>query len=428
MTAIHALPAAGRMPPHPRDKHDHRSWLRRIPPVYSPLSLDALADALASAVRDDSRPHLAAKLCGMYDADEALLTDSGTHALQLALLLATRITRGPNIVALPAYCCFDVATAAVGAGARIMLYDVDPHTLAPDLESFEAAMSCGASAVVVAPLYGVPVDWAALEACAARFGALLIEDAAQGFGSSLRGALLGSHGRLSVLSFGRGKGWTGGRGGALLARGGALEILGHHHEFAPQSSPPLDGLLRAAVQWAAGRPSLYALPASVPWLHLGETRYHDPMPIRELPRAAATLLERSFPLAAHEAEVRRRTASAYTRSLACVDHMKFSRRVRFIQPAAHSTPGYLRFPLRLSHGIAGLPDSERAEWLGMARGYPTTLGDVRAVRRRLHTIRGTDRWPGADDLVRELVTLPTHSYVEKEDREELAQLVCAYHA
>jgi dTDP-4-amino-4,6-dideoxygalactose transaminase len=395
--------------------------------VYSPLSFDALRDAVTDALLDDARPRLAKDLCAMYGADEALLVDSGTHALELALLLATRITRGPHIVALPAYSCFDVATAAVGAGARIMLYDIDPDTLAPDMTSFEATMSSGANVAVVAPLAGVPVDWNAIEACASRHGAMVIEDAAQGFGASFRGTSLGALGRLSVLSFGRGKGWTGGVGGALLARGGVLEMLGDGHMFVPGHSPALDGLLRAAVQWVAGRPSMYALPASLPWLHLGETRYQEPIPIRDMPRVAAGLLEGSLQLALDEAGVRRATAATYLRALACVDRMKFARRVRFVRPARESVPGYLRLPVRLSHGIAGMPDVERAEWLGVARGYPSTLGELRAVRRRLHTIRGADRWPGAEDLVRELVTLPTHSYVARNDRHELTRLVREYH-
>jgi dTDP-4-amino-4,6-dideoxygalactose transaminase len=288
-------------------------------------------------------------------------------------------------------------------------------------------MAFGAGVAVVAPLLGIPVDWAALEAAAARHGALLIEDAAQGFGSSHDDKPAGAHGRLSVLSFGRGKGWTGGLGGALLARRGILDMLGHEHDFEPGHSPMLGGLLRAAVQWAAGRPSLYALPASIPWLHLGETRYHDPDPIRELPRVAAGLLESSLPLALREADVRRRTADCYLRDLTSPEAARFARRAPFIQPPAGSTPGYLRLPIRLSHGLHALPDPARAAWLGAAPGYPSTLGELRAVRRRLHTIHGADRWPGAETLVRELLTLPTHSFVEPDDRTELTSLVQRYH-
>ena len=61
---------------------------------------------------------------------ELLLTDSGTSALALALQRAARERPGP--AALPAFCCYDIATAADVAGVPFVLYDVDPETLGPD--------------------------------------------------------------------------------------------------------------------------------------------------------------------------------------------------------------------------------------------------------------------------------------------------------
>jgi dTDP-4-amino-4,6-dideoxygalactose transaminase len=98
-----------------------------------------------------------------------------------------------------------------------VLYDLDPATLSPDPASLDRAMSAGAAALVVAHLYGFAVDLDLAARAAERTGALLIEDAAQGVGGSYRGVPLGKCGSLSVLSFGRGTGRTGGRGGALLA-------------------------------------------------------------------------------------------------------------------------------------------------------------------------------------------------------------------
>ena len=79
-------------------------------------------------------------------------------------------------------------------------------------ESLERALKRGAGVVVVAPLCGIPVDWDRVGRCLAPYGALAVEDAAQGHGAEWRGLPLGGLGTLSVLSFARGKGWTGGRG------------------------------------------------------------------------------------------------------------------------------------------------------------------------------------------------------------------------
>src|SRR5207237_3967531 len=250
----------------------------------SPLPLKAVWHTARRVFgsRRDSRPHVRDLLRALYAADDVVLTGTGTHALQMAIVAACRLAGKNLTVALPAFTCFDVATAAVGAGARIALYDVNPATLAPDLDSLRLTLSGGARIVVAAPLYGIPIDWEALEACAVDFGAVTIEDAAQGHGALWRDRPLGSLGRLSVLSFGRGKGWTSGSGGALFLRGGS-DLSDRNEDTAEQLGEP-DGLRECRVllgmwaQSAFGHPSVYSLPAALPWLHLGETRYHDPEP------------------------------------------------------------------------------------------------------------------------------------------------------
>ena len=186
------------------------------PATHLPQAFPSIFHAAVDALGEDPRGRLRAFLAERYLADEVVLVDSGTHALELAIrtahaAIANRSSGSvpPLTVALPAYSCYDLATAVIGANAQVELYDVNPQTLGPETRSFEAALGAGATVAVVAPLYGVPVDWDACSAVAARFGAVLIEDAAQGQGASWRGVPLGGVGGLSVLSFGRGKGWTG---------------------------------------------------------------------------------------------------------------------------------------------------------------------------------------------------------------------------
>jgi dTDP-4-amino-4,6-dideoxygalactose transaminase len=397
-------------------------------PMHTPLSYAALRSAATDMLpwRDDARPRLAALLAGLYDADDVLLLDCGTHALELALRLAMRYVGAqgaPTTVALPAYTCFDVATAAVGAGAKVALYDMDPRTLAPDLDSVEQVMVSGARIVVVAPLYGIPVDWDAIEACAMRHHAVVIEDAAQGYGSSWHGRPVGALGRLSVLSFGRGKGWTGGGGGALLARRGMIEALGPLNEFAPRAAPSFAGFLAATAQWTFGRPSLYGIPASLPWLHLGETRYRQPALSSGASRAAAGVIERSLALAACEVPRRQSNARALIAQIAGLASSHAANGIRAVRPPVESVPGYLRLPILLRGGGTALPDLRKAARLGICPGYPATLGSLAAIRQRMERGAGT-KWPGADELVRDLVTLPTHSLVTSREREEQVLLLC----
>ena len=87
----------------------------------------------------------------------------------------------------------------------------------------------------------------------------------------------------------------------------------------------------------------------------------------------------------------------------------------------------LRAMNRLDVQVAALgPDGPfaeplRARRLGVAPGYPTTLAALGAVRERLTRPHG--RWPGAEELVRGLVTLPTHSLVSAAERDEMLRLL-----
>jgi len=60
----------------------------------------------------------------------------------------------------------------------------------------------------------------------------------------------------------------------------------------------------------------------------------------------------------------------------------------------------------------------------VGKGYPTTLGVLPAVRERL--VGPETRWPGAEALVREIVTLPTHSRLNRDDKTRLVNFFERY--
>jgi dTDP-4-amino-4,6-dideoxygalactose transaminase len=177
-------------------------------------------------------------------------------------------------------------------------------------------------------------------------------------------------------------------------------------------------LLRATAQWALARPSRYRLAASIPWLGLGETRYHDPERPTAITCVAAALLEQTRAHAAREGLARRANAQRL------LDCLPASPHVRTVCPPAESTPGYLRLPLRMSRGLAGFADQTRAVRLGVMPSYPSTLASLPPVRAQL--ARVARPLPGAEQLVRELVTLPTHSLLTEGDRATLPRLLTDY--
>lgn len=372
-------------------------------PAWSPLTLGAVLAGVRAGWLGGGEParrELEAALDALYGPRALLLTDSGTSALTLALKASFAVTGAP--VVLPAYCCYDVATAADGAAVPFLLYDIDPTTLSPDGASLRRALEAGARTIVVAHLYGVPVDLAAVRLVAGEYGALVIEDAAQGSGCSWRGRPAGAHGDLGVLSFGRGKGVTGGKGGALLVNAEGLEApVAAAWEASTRVRRPrgsLRDLLLLAAQWAFGRPWLYWIPASLPFLGLGETRYRPTHPVGGISDLSAGVLRTTLPLA--PAEVRHRVAMAVRLrgGLPGVSH---------VAPPEGWTAGWLRYPVVLQRTAAAALNRYHSR-LGAAPGYPRPLSELPGFGDgRLNRV---DDFPGARVLAARLVTCPTHRH------------------
>lgn len=419
--SITAAPTASRGPGTGPSTHlvgSRTPVIRYQLPVASPVSIGALFKTAVGAGLSSAHDQLAALLTREYQADRVVLCGSGTQALQLAITTAWRRTGMRGRVVLPAFACYDLATAAIGAGVPVSFYDVDPARLSPDLETLEQALQRGASVVVVAPLYGIPVDWAAVSTLCGRYGAVVVEDAAQGHGSQWGDKPLGSHGSLSVLSFGRGKGWNGGGGGALLLRGDL---------FSSVPIPPLAGdaenerlarVFKLGAQWAIGRPMLYGLAHAVPGLRLGETVYHPPVAPRPMARGCAATALRHHDLARRGVAFRRKAAEAWAKAVSELEAFSM------VSPPQGCVSGYLRFPLLTPAGMEGFPSPTAALRAGIAPSYPKPLPQLPQLGRLIK--RGTTKWPGAEMLSRSLVTLPTHWQVSRTDHTRVLNLLRLY--
>ena len=395
--------------------------MRHQPPARSPIGAAAIARAFLELPPGgrDARAQLRARLLERFPADGVALYGSGTQALDVAFRIARSLDPEAPVL-LPGYTCYEVATAAVGANVRVSLYDLDPDTLEPDAASIRAAAQNGAAAIVVSPLYGMPLDWARARAHADEIGTLLIEDAAQANGSTWRGRPVGCVGDLTVLSFGRGKGWTGQGGGALLWRGKASRAAEMVTSAVERAEPGLPAETKTAAmavaQWLLGRPALYAVPASIPQLHLGETNYHAPRPPAAMRRVSAALVLANEAAAMAEPAIRRANAREYARLLDAGG----SAAIRPIGARIDDDAGALRFPIRVAGGWDAVRHTD-APRLGAAPGYPDVLDSLPALRPLLN--RADPPIPGSRLIARELVTLPTHSGTRPEERQRLARLV-----
>ena len=150
----------------------------------------------------------------------ALLTNSGTAALELAGLLCD-IQPGDEVI-MPSYTFTSTANAFVLRGAVPVFVDIRPDTLNLDETLIEAAITPRTKAIVPVHYAGVGCDMDAILEIAAKHGLLVIEDASQAFDASYRGKPLGTFAQLGIISFHETKTVVCGEGGALLVNDPAL--------------------------------------------------------------------------------------------------------------------------------------------------------------------------------------------------------------
>ena len=383
--------------------------MRQVPPAYTPLPPSALVGLVRRP--EGSEEALRALIRTRRDVEDVVLVGSGTQALTLAI--QTLCGRG-GTVALPGWGCFDLASAAVGAEVGVRLYDLDPETLQPVRASLAAVVGEG-DAVVVVSFFGIPVDPEIWLDQATETAPALIHDAAQAHGAAFGPGSIDHLADATVLSFGRGKGWTGLSGGALLprserARGAVESRLGG---FAVASDGPgsVGMALRGAAQWLLGRPAIYGVPARIPALGLGETRYHHPSAVAGLESSSAAVLLATRAAADREARRRRERAGVLLAALEGAPHLK-------AVDAPRTASGFLRLPVLDLTGI----DRRPARALGVMPSYPIPLADLEPLKPLL---RSADPTPGSTRLARSLLTLPTHSRASAGDRARLERWLAA---
>lgn len=215
---------------------------------------------------------------------EVTLHRSGREAMRVALTRAAART-GRHEVVIPAYTCFSVPAAAVAAGLRIRLADVDDRGRL-DPASIPPGALERASAVVACNLFGVPEPLGPIRARAEPAGALVIDDAAQALGGASAEGPCGGRGAPAVLSFGRGKPLSALGGGALLwPAAGPDGVAARESTPGGQAAVPALGaggraaaLLRALAWNVARRPAVFGGLRRIPQLHIGETRFDPAFP------------------------------------------------------------------------------------------------------------------------------------------------------
>jgi dTDP-4-amino-4,6-dideoxygalactose transaminase len=353
---------------------------------------------------------------------QAVFCNSGTAALAAAISVAVRMkgVRTPEVI-LPAYGCPDLVSAVLFAGARPVLVDLEPERPWMDLGRLASSIGTQTAAIVAASLFGMPERMQAIRDVADGFSLVLIEDSAQAFPNGDTESFWG--GDLVVLSFGRGKPVSLLGGGAVLFRDEKFRRL--LPVCTTDSTCTL--LDRVALRFQAllynGLSSAHAywIPAGLPFLRLGETRYQ---PLDSVQCMGAARLEL---LAANIDSFRRRSLRIQARIADLCRENSLRTGGRLVDlPAvcevAVSRP-LLRYPLLLDHGLRDtIYNRMKNNGLGASIMYPVILPSIAGLEHRLGP---GNAFPAAQEFAARVLTLPVHDRVRDVDIQMIADCLAA---
>ncbi len=166
----------------------------------------------------------------------AVALSSGTSALHLAVIEAG-VKKGDHVLCSDLSFCATINPVVYEGGIPVLVdseydsWNMDPKALEKAFKKYPDA-----KAVICANLYGTPAKLDEIRCLCDRYGAILIEDAAESLGSTYQGRMTGSFGKMNVISFNGNKIITGSTGGCLLTDDEAIEQ--HIRKLSTQAKEP----------------------------------------------------------------------------------------------------------------------------------------------------------------------------------------------
>jgi dTDP-4-amino-4,6-dideoxygalactose transaminase len=186
-------------------------------PYATGAEFDYIREAIANAHVSGNGPftrRCTEQLEQELGSDRVLLTHSCTGALEMAALLAD-IEPGDEVI-VPSFAFPSLPNAVALRGGVPVFVDIRADTLNLDERLVEGAITDRTRVIAPIDYAGVGCEMESFSALARAHGLVVIEDAAQGYGASYRGAPLGALADLACLSFHETKNVMCGEGGALL--------------------------------------------------------------------------------------------------------------------------------------------------------------------------------------------------------------------
>ncbi len=350
-----------------------------------------------SLFKGDAPARLLAELSSFYSGASISLFGSGKSAIET--LCEDLRKGGAKRLVTAGYGCPDVVAAALRGGLKVHLIDVNERTLEPNVPGLDSE----SDVLLLTNLYGL------VDSVDELSGLQIIDDACQAALSYDGPRRLGSRG-LGVVSFGRGKAFCGAGGGAAIG----LKVRSSIGE-----NKVLPLLQLTAFRFLE-HPELYGIPASLPFLNLGDTRFDADYADTPLSEGQAAIALEAVRGAEADRVIRLRVQGLWGDALQPFD-LVFPKNER----SSTSQSILTRFPILVSGGHARrdqLVARLKEAGTGASISYPAPL----SVFCSEHLGVSFDSLAGAKKISESIITLPTHRYVTEEDIGRTADIFRRY--
>lgn len=154
------------------------------------------------------------KIADYVGVKHAIGVNSGTSALHL-LMLAYGIGRDDEVITSP-FSFIASSNAMLFVDAVPVFADIDPLTYNMDVSRVESKITKKTKAILAVDAFGQPIDMPSLREIADRHGLILLEDAAEAFGSEYRSHKAGSLADAAIYAFYPNKVITTAEGGIIV--------------------------------------------------------------------------------------------------------------------------------------------------------------------------------------------------------------------
>jgi dTDP-4-amino-4,6-dideoxygalactose transaminase len=287
----------------------------------------------------------------------------------------------------------------------------------------EQAVTNNTVAIVGVNLFGLSERWPQLRKLADLHNIVLIEDSAQYFPGS--GEKQDWQGDLVVFSFGRGKAVSLLGGGAVYCQQAKFKKLLPDVEPEPESvKQQLVFNLKVKTYNILLSPYLYWLPQSLPFLHLGETRYHALHDIGGMPAARFDLLATNIGNYQADSEVKERYMH-YFSLLNAFQAVKNLPQLCQQEQGGHYRR-LIRYPVLLepeqrAHIFSAIHDAG----LGASLMYPVCMPVISGLQE-FFSAEQENKYPNAVAFAQQILTLPMHTNVSNKTIEQITTILKKY--